>query len=37
LDRARIALLGQLHREILLRVAQAGTSSEVSAERSEAA
>ncbi|MHB8637492.1 MAG: hypothetical protein ACYC96_13570 [Fimbriimonadaceae bacterium] len=37
LDRARIALLGQLHREILLRVAQAGTSSAVSSEVSEAA
>ncbi|HLK16004.1 MAG TPA: hypothetical protein VKT78_14455 [Fimbriimonadaceae bacterium] len=37
LDRARVALLGQLHREILLRVAQAGTSSENSTEVSEAA
>lgn len=37
LDRARVALLGQLHREILLRVAQAGTSSEGSAKASEAA
>src|SRR5579872_2382876 len=37
LDRARVALLGQLHRETLLRVAQAGTSSEASSEVTEAA
>ena len=37
LDRARVALLGQLHREILVHVARAGTTSEVSTEVSEAA
>jgi hypothetical protein len=37
LDRARIALLGQLHREILLKVALAGTSSNAPTEISEAA
>jgi hypothetical protein len=37
LDRARTALLGQLHREILLQIAGRGTSFEQTAESSEAA
>lgn len=37
LDRARIALLGQLHREILLRIVQAGTTAVANPDISEAA